>query len=196
VLLLSAQPAHAGGLERFNAFMSGTHSAQADFAQRIVDRSGKQVQQSTGTLQFARPGKFRWVYAKPYSQVIVGDGEKVWIYDPDLNQVTVRQLDVALGSTPAALLAGNNDALKAFTLTEGGDKEGGLQWVVATPRDKGTQFTRIRLVFSATGIEAMELSDSLGQQTTLRFSHFVSNPQLEPAAFQFTPPAGADVVGQ
>ena len=190
-----APAAAAGGLERLNSFMSDTHTARADFTQKIIDRHGKPVQQSGGTLEFSRPGRFRWEYAKPYSQTIVGDGEKVWIYDPDLNQVTVRKLDAALGATPAALLAGNNDALKAFQLADDGDRDG-LQWVLATPREKGSQFARIRMGFDARGIQAMELSDSLGQQTTLRFASFTSNPHLDAAAFQFTPPQGADVVGQ
>jgi outer membrane lipoprotein carrier protein len=196
-LVLSLAPlsaAFASGLDRLNAFMTGTHSARADFTQRIVDHNGKQVQQSGGTLEFARPGKFRWVYAKPYSQTIVGDGEKVWIFDPDLNQVTVRKLDVALGSTPAALLAGNNDALKSFTLADDGDKDG-VQWVLATPHDKNSQFTHIRLGFAASGIQAMELEDSLGQKTTLQFSNFAANPRLDPGTFHFSPPKGADVVG-
>ena len=194
-LSLCPGPAAASGMERLNTFMADTHSARADFSQRIVDRNGKQVQQSGGTLEFSRPGKFRWVYAKPYSQTIVGDGQKVWIFDPDLNQVTVRKLDVALGSTPAALLAGNNDALKSFTLANDGEKDG-VQWVLATPHDKNSQFTRIRMGFSARGIDEMELVDSLGQQTALRFSNFDSNPRLDPSIFKFTPPQGADVVGQ
>jgi len=187
--------ASASGLDRLHAFISDTRSARADFTQRIVDRNGKPVQQSGGTLEFARPGKFRWQYAKPYAQTIVGDGEKVWIYDPDLNQVTVRKLDVALGSTPAALLAGNNDALKAFSVSADGDKDG-LEWALATPRDKNSQFTRIRMGFSARGIEAMELTDTLGQQTVLRFASFLANPRLDDSDFHFVPPKGADVVGE
>jgi len=187
-------PARAGGLDRLNAFIGGTQSARAAFSQKVVDRNGKPGQQSSGTLEFSRPGRFRWVYDKPYAQVIVGDGEKVWIHDPDLNQVTVRRLDLALGSTPAALLAGNNDALKSFVLAEDGERDG-LQWALATPRDKESQFARIRMGFSAAGIEAMELTDKFGQQTTLRFSGFTRNPRLDPAEFSFTAPPGAEIVG-
>ena len=106
--------AHATALERLEQFMSQTQSARGEFEQRIYDRNRRLIQQSSGTLAFLRPGKFRWSYAKPYPQLIVGDGERVWIYDEDLKQVTVRKLDAALGATPAALLAGNNDAMKAY----------------------------------------------------------------------------------
>lgn len=183
-----------GALDRLNAFMTGTQSARAEFTQRIVDRTGRVTQESRGTLEFSRPGRFRWVYAKPYPQVIVGDGERVWIHDPDLNQVTVRKLDLALGSTPAALLAGNNDAVKAFLLKDDGEREG-LQWVLALPRDREASFERIRLGFSAQGLGAMELFDTFGQQTRLRFENLERNPRLDGARFRFTPPKGADVIG-
>jgi outer membrane lipoprotein carrier protein len=184
----------APGLDRLNTFMTGTQSARADFTQRIVDRQGKLVQESRGTLEFARPGRFRWVYAKPYAQTIVGDGERIWIHDPDLNQVTVRKLDAALGATPAALLAGNNDAMKAFALKDEGERDG-LAWVLAMPREKDTSFDRIRMGFSAEGLAAMELVDSFGQQTTLRLANFARNPKLDAGLFRFTPPKGADVIG-
>jgi outer membrane lipoprotein carrier protein len=190
-----AGSAFANGIDRLNQFVSGTQSGKADFSQRIVDRNGKPQQESRGTLEFARPGKFRWVYAKPYAQVIVGDGEKVWIHDPDLNQVTVRKLGTALGSTPAALLAGDNDALKAFALQDAGSQDG-LEWVVAQPRDKDGNFERIRMGFDAAGLAAMELHDSFGQVTRLRFTGFQRNPRLDAAAFRFTPPKGADVIGE
>lgn len=189
-----ASLAHAQGVERLNTFISGVQSARAEFTQRITDRNGKTTQESRGTLEFARPGKFRWAYTKPYEQLIVGDGERVWVHDLDLNQVTVRKLDVALGSTPAALLAGNNDAMKAFTLTDEGEKEG-IAWVVAEPRGKESSFDRIRIGFDANGLAAMELSDALGQRTSLRFSGFQRNPRLDAGAFRFTPPKGADVIG-
>jgi outer membrane lipoprotein carrier protein len=195
VVALVVAPAYAGGTDRLNAFMTNTQSARSEFTQRIVDKAGKLVQESSGTLEFARPGKFRWSYVKPYAQTIVGDGAKIWIHDPDLNQVTVRKLDAALGATPAALLAGNNDAMKAFDLKDDGEKDG-LQWVIAAPRSKETSFDRIRMGFSAQGIEAMELVDAFGQRTVLRFSGMQRNPRLDPGLFQFTPPKGADVIGE
>jgi outer membrane lipoprotein carrier protein len=192
--LLACGAARASGLERLGAFMSGTRSARADFVQKVTDRKGEHTQTSSGSLEFERPGQFRWAYDKPYAQLIVGDGTHIWIYDPDLAQVTVRALDRALGATPAALLAGNNQALDAFVLTEAGEADG-LQWVLASPREPNGPFARIRMGFSESGIAAMELSDSFGQQTRLTFSALVRNPRLDPADFHFTPPAGTDVVG-
>ncbi len=188
-------PSHAAALDRLDQFMSGTKSARGEFEQRIVGRDGKVVQESKGTLAFSRPGKFRWNYAKPYPQLIVGDGTKVWIYDEDLNQVTVRKLDLALGSTPAALLAGNNEALRAFELKDAGAKDG-LEWVEAIPRDRDSNFERIRMGFGPNGLDAMQLTDSFGQTTTLRFTRLERNPPLEPSLFSFTPPNGADVIGK
>ena len=106
-----ATAAHAASLERFKTFVSSTQSARATFEQRVFDRNKRMVQESRGTFAFARPGRFRWVYEKPYAQTIVGDGSRVWIYDQELKQVTVRRMDQALTSTPAALLAGNDEAL-------------------------------------------------------------------------------------
>ncbi len=190
-----AGSAWAAGTDRLNAFMTDTQSAKSEFSQRIVDRSGKVTQESRGTLEFARPGKFRWTYVKPYNQLIVGDGSKVWIYDPDLNQVSIRKIDAALGSTPAALLSGNNDAMKAFVLKDEGTRDG-LEWVLATPRQKEANFERIRIGFSAAGLAAMELTDAFGQQTLLKFLTMQRNPRIDPSTFQFTPPKGADVIGE
>jgi outer membrane lipoprotein carrier protein len=131
----------------------------------------------------------------PYEQLIVGDGERVWIYDPDLNQVTVRSMGRALGSTPAALLAGSTEVERAFELSEAGRADG-LEWLDAKPRDKDAGFERIRLGLSGQGVEAMELQDHFGQTTRLRFTRLVRNPTFEPSTFRFTPPKGADVLGE
>jgi outer membrane lipoprotein carrier protein len=184
----------ASSLDRFNEFITGTQTATGEFDQTVVDRNKKQVQQSHGTLAFSRPGRFRWTYSKPTPQVLVGDGSKVWIYDEDLNQVTVKKLDQALGSTPAALLAGNNEATKAFTLTDKGTRDG-LEWLDAAPRGADSTFSRISMGFGASGIEAMELVDSFGQTTELKFRNLRRNPQIDAATFKFTPPKGADVLG-
>ena len=189
-----ALPAHAGGIDRLNQFMSATQSATGDFEQRIYGRDRKVVQESRGTLAFSRPGKFRWAYVKPYPQLIVGDGARVWIYDEDLKQVTVRKLDLALGATPAALLAGANDALKAFVLKDDGAKDG-LEWVEAIPREKESNFERIRMGFGFSGLERMELTDTFGQTTELRFTGFQRNARVDPGLFRFVPPPGADVIG-
>ncbi len=115
-------------------------------------------------MQFSRPGKFRWEYDKPYEQTIVGDGTRLWIYDKDLNQVTVRKLDRALGASPAALLAGSNEIEKSYALKAAGN-EGGLDWLEAVPKTQDTAFERIRLGFGKAGLEAMELRDQFGQTT-------------------------------
>ena len=193
--LVVSAGAHASSLERFQVYVRTTQAARADFEQKVYDRNSKLVQQSRGSFVFLRPGKFRWIYAKPYPQLIVGDGERVWIYDEDLNQVTVRRLERALGSTPAALLAGASDVEKAFELSDAGD-QGGLAWLEARPREREAGFERVRLGLGVAGVEAMELVDHFGQTTVLRFSGIVRNPRLDGSEFRFTPPKGADVLGE
>lgn len=195
MMACAVPPAQAGSLERFQAFVRSTQSARADFDQRVYDRNRKLVQESKGSFAFLRPGRFRWTYAKPYAQTIVGDGERVWVHDEDLNQVTVRKLANALGSTPAALIAGSADLERAFAFSEG-ETRAGLEWLEARPKDRDAGFERIRMGFSATGIEAMELVDNFGQTTELRFSGLQRNPRLDAATFRFTPPKGADVLGE
>lgn len=185
--------AHASGIEALKSFISSTDTAQARFAQMVLDRNMKQLQQASGTMQFSRPGKFRWVYDKPYEQVIVGDGTQLWIYDKDLNQVTVRRLDRALGSSPAALLAGKDVLEENYTLSNVGSQEG-LEWVEAVPKTQDTAFERVRIGFGKSGLEAMELRDQFGQITVIKFADLQRNPRLPPDTFKFTPPAGADVI--
>lgn len=192
--LFFATNVFAGGVERLQQFTNQTKTAQGHFQQRIYDNSGRVTQESSGKFAFSRPGKFRWTYEQPYAQLIVGDGTRVWIYDEDLQQVTVRKLDQALGTTPAALLAGSNEALKAFELKDEGTREG-LQWVLAVPREQESNFSRIRMGFSEAGLAAMELADSFGQTTVLSFDNLRRNPTLDSSMFQFTPPEGADVIG-
>jgi outer membrane lipoprotein carrier protein len=144
-------------------------------------------------MQFSRPGKFRWQYDKPYEQLIVSDGAQVWLYDKDLNQVTVRRIDRALGSSPAALLAGSNEIEKSYTLTAIGIQDG-LDWLEAVPRTRDTVFEKIRLGFGKAGLEAMELRDQFGQITVIKFSTIERNANLPPESFRFTPPSGVDVI--
>lgn len=186
---------HASSLDRFRDFVRNTQSARADFEQRVHDRSGKLTQESKGSFVFQRPGLFRWVYAKPVDQVIVGDGERVWIHDRDLNQVTVRKLSRALGSTPAALLAGSADIEKAFQLSDAGTKDG-FEWLEATPLEREAGFEHVRMGFDADGLRAMELFDHFGQRTVLRFSNLRRNPKVDKSEFRFVPPKGADVLGE
>ena len=193
--LLAPALALAAGVERFQSYLRGTQTARADFEQKVFDREKKLVQQSKGSFSFLRPGRFRWSYAQPYAQLIVGDGARVWIYDEDLNQVTVRAMARALGSTPAALLAGAADVERAFELSDAGSRDG-LEWLEAKPREREAGFERIRLGMGTAGVQAMELADHFGQTTVLRFSNIVRNPPLEPSTFRFTPPKGADVLGE
>ena len=194
MLMLPGRGAFASGIEALRSFIAATASAQGEFQQMVYDRKQKLTQKASGTLAFLRPGKFRWSYAKPYAQLIVGDGAKVWVYDEDLNQVTVRRLDRALGSTPAALLAGSNDFERAFSVSEHGQKDG-LDWVEAVPREKESNFETIRMGFGFSGLEIMELADSFGQTTVLKFTALRRNPKLNAALFTFVPPKGADVIG-
>jgi len=194
-LLFISSFAQAAAIDRFKTFLSGTKSARGEFEQKVQDRSGKVTQESKGSFVFQRPGLFRWVYAKPVDQVIVGDGERVWIHDRDLNQVTVRKLTRALGSTPAALLAGSADVEKAFELSDAGAKDG-LEWLEAKPKEREAGFERVRMGFDANGIRAMELFDHFGQTTQLRFLNLARNPKVEASEFRFQPPKGADVLGE
>jgi outer membrane lipoprotein carrier protein len=195
IALSFALTASAASIERYKTFLNGTQSARAQFEQKVYDRTGKLVQQSHGSFVFQRPGRFRWVYEKPADQVIVGDGQRVWIYDRQLNQVTVRKLSTALGSTPAALLAGASGIEQAFALSEAGEKDG-LEWMEARPREREAGFERVRLGFDEHGgLQAMELTDNFGQTTMLRFSKLERNPKVNPAEFRFDPPKGADVLG-
>ena len=191
--LLPPAAALANGLDDFLAFNAATKSATAHFEQQVFDRGGKVVENASGTFAFERPGKFRWVYLKPHMQVLVGDGKKLWIHDPDLNQVTVKHVDAAISSTPAALLAGRDDITALFTLRDAG-KADGLEWVEATPKAADTGFDRVRLGLAGGKLAAMELYDQLGGHTMLQFSELRSNAALAPGMFRFTPPQGADVI--
>ncbi len=195
VLCFFCAEAIASGTDQLKAFVADTHSARAGFSQTVVGKSGRKPQQSLGNFMFSRPGKFRWTYVKPYSQLIVGDGEKLWVYDQDMNQVSVKKLGSALGSSPAALLAGDNAMEKNFFLKDGGSTDG-LEWVEATPKEKEGSFERVRLGFKENLPRVMEVHDNFGQTTTLTFSQFERNPVLATGVFRFVPPKGADVVGE
>ena len=198
LLLLLWLPGVAFGastVDELKSLLQQTTTARAHFAQIVLDSNMKTLQQATGTMQFSRPGKFRWEYDKPYEQTIVGDGTRVWLYDKDLNQVTVRRFDRAIGSSPAALLAGNNEIEKDYTL-KGLPSRDGLDWLEAVPRTPDTAFERIRLGFGKTGLEAMELRDQFGQTTVIKFSTIERNAKLAPELFRFTPPKGVDVISE
>jgi chaperone LolA len=196
ILMLIVLPlsAHASAIEKLKSYIAATHSAQANFTQTVLDQNGKRMQSASGVMQFQRPGKFRWSYQKPYEQIIVGDGAKFWLYDVDLNQVTVKKLDAALGSSPAALLAGSNEIERGFSLKEAGAREG-LEWLQASPKAQDSSFSAVMMGFDEQAIlVAMELNDSFGHKTVLRFSGMQRNPKIAGAQFQFSPPVGADVI--
>ncbi len=194
-VLLFSTVVHATAIDKLKAFVSATHAAQANFTQEVRDQNGKRVQSASGVMQFQRPGKFRWAYKKPYEQLIVGDGKKFWMYDVDLNQVTVKKLDAALGSSPAALLSGDNEIERSFDLLVLG-RDGPYEWLQATPKSKESGFDKVLMGFDAKGdLAAMELKDAFGHTTVLRFSEMKHNPKFSAQQFHFTPPAGADVLG-
>jgi outer membrane lipoprotein carrier protein len=192
--LLFSGFAAAGGIDQLKAFWANTHAAQGTFAQSVVAKSGRKPQNSAGSFSLARPGKLRWSYEKPYKLLLVADGEKLWTFDADLNQVTVGKMDKALGASPAALLTG--EALdKHFTLTEAGAADG-LEIVDAEPRAADSTFARVRIGLSNNLPRLMEVRDNFGQTTTLLFTEFQPNPLLAKDTFRFVPPKGADVVGE
>ena len=193
--LLVAQLANAGAIDKLHQFLESTRTLRADFAQTVVARNGRQGQVSSGVMIISRPGKFRWQIDKPYAQLLVGDGEKIWIHDPDLRQVTVRKAGPTLGGTPAALLAGDSRIEKDFSLREAGERDG-LEWVEAVPKAADSGFEKVSLGFAGDELRAMILLDSLGQTSSLVFAGIERNPQLAPSLFRFTPPANTDVIGE
>lgn len=193
--LCATQLAQAGAIDKLHGFFETTKTLRADFTQIVVAKNGKKPQQSAGVMMISRPGKFRWQIEKPYEQLLVGDGEKVWIYDADLRQVTVRKFDAALGSTPAALLVGGSALDKNFTLREAGERDG-FEWLEALPKTADSGFEKLRLGFAGNELKAMELDDNFGQTTSLLFLRVERNAPIAAALFRFTPPAGADVIGE
>jgi outer membrane lipoprotein carrier protein len=182
------------GYKKLDAFMQGLTGLEAEFRQTLRDSQGRIVEASTGTLAIRRPDRFRWDYREPHSQVIVADGQRLWLYDTDLQQVTVRRLDQTLAGTPAMLLSGQGDLRSGFEVERVETKDG-LTWIALTPKRSDTDFRRVRLGVRGDVLAYMELEDKLGQTTLLEFNHFIRNPKIDAARFVFTPPPGADVIG-
>jgi outer membrane lipoprotein carrier protein len=185
----------ASGVDQFNAFVSSTHAAKGDFIQRqmkLVNGEVKLSDQSSGTFMFARPGKFIWLYQKPYEQLLQADGEKLYMYDKDLNQVTTKALGTALSSSPAAILFGSNDLAKNFAIKDVGQKDD-MEWLQATPKDKDSTFTLISIGMQNGVPREMDLRDNFGKTTIILLQNMERNPALKPDQFKFTVPAGADV---
>jgi len=195
LILMFPLLANAGGVDQLHAFFEKTQALRAQFHQTVMDNQGRKVQEVDGTMQLLRPGKFRWDYSQPYVQQIVGDGQKVWLFDPELNQVTVRSISSAIGSSPAALLAGSKEIEKSFNLKDEG-RQVTLEWVMATPKDKENGFEKVLLGFRDNVLQEMEMHDNFGHMTVIEFSQQELNPKLSSQAFSFVPPANADVVGE
>lgn len=199
---LVASHAFASGTEQLKAFVAKVHAAKGEFTQQIVKAppkaaSGavptvKPTDNSSGSFVFSRPGKFIWTYQKPYQQVLQADGDKLYVYDKDLNQVTERKLAGALGASPAAILFGSNDLDKNYTLRDAGEK-GGIDWLEMVPKAQDTQFQRIGIGFRNGMLAAMELHDVFGNVTLLTFTNIQTNPPLKADQFKFVVPKGADV---
>ena len=193
-MLAFAGAAHAGALDQFKTFVATTRAARGEFTQQQIKKSeaSKTAPLSTGTFLFARPGKFIWTYQKPYEQLLQADGESLYIYDKDLNQVTVKKLGNALGSSPAAILFGSNDLEKNFTLSEAGSRNG-LEWLDAKPKAQDSTFQMISIGLRNGTPEAMELHDAFGSTSVLSFKKFEKNPSISATTFKFVMPKGADV---
>ena len=192
--LLVATLAHADPVATLRGFVRDVKSGSAQFSQTVTSPDGVKKKTSIGSFEFSRPNRFRFVYAKPFEQTIVGDGQKVWIHDVDLNQVSSRKLGNALGATPAALLAGGS-LDKDFDLSNLPPKDG-LEWAEAKPKAKDGAFQSVRVGFRNQQLAALEIRDSFGQTSLLQFSAFVPNVPLPADDFVFTVPAGADLIEQ
>jgi outer membrane lipoprotein carrier protein len=196
-LVLLPFGAHAAdAVARVDAYLASLRTLAAEFVQVVQDRGGQVTDRATGTLTLSRPDRFRWEYKQPYVQTIVADGRKLWLYDPDLQQVTVRSLAQGLGATPAMLLSGAGKVGDAFK-SDAVETLQGITWCRLVPAKPGSDFERVSLGFDARDeLSAMELVDKLGQTTTIRFAGVKRGAKLDDSLFRFVPPAGADVIGE
>ncbi len=185
--------ARADAIERLHQFVGNAKTLSGTFSQTVYDRKNHKIQDASGEFYFSRPGKFRWLYNRPYKQIIVGNGKKVWLYDADLAQVTEKKMDQAIGESPSALLAGSGEIDHRFDLKDIGQNQG-FEWLEATPKSKEGTFERVRLGFLGDALQTMELKDNFGQTTLLKFSRLKNNPKLKAELFSFTPPKGVDVL--
>jgi outer membrane lipoprotein carrier protein len=193
-LLLIAFAAQADAVDTLKEFVRDVKSGRSMFTQTVTAPDGAKKRSSSGSFEFLRPNRFRFVYTKPMEQTIVADGQKVWIYDADLNQVSIRKFSAVLGATPAALLAGGS-LDKDFDVSNQ-PSEGGMEWVLALPKVKDGAFQSVRIGFKAKTLAAVEITDSFGQRSNLVFNQMQSNAPITADAFKFTTPPGADVIEQ
>ena len=193
-LVLVPVAAHGNAIDALKAFVQQAKTGRATFTQTVTSPDGGKTKTSSGSFEFARPDRFRFAYSKPFEQLIVADGQKVWIYDSDLNQVTRRNFSQALGATPAALLAGG-DLGRDFTLAAEPARDG-LDWVKATPKAKEGAFESMRIGFRGKQLAAVEITDNFAQRSLLTFTQFTANVDLPPERFKFVVPKGVDVLDQ
>jgi outer membrane lipoprotein carrier protein len=197
IVALAMGPARAAEVTApLDEFLKGLTGLKARFEQVLVDEKGVERERSRGMFYLSRPGRFRWDYEQPYRQSIIADGRRVYVYDKDLAQVTVKPLEKALGSTPALLLDGDIDIQERFTVSRGTPADG-LTWIELAPKDAASTsgaYAGIRLGFAATTLKRMDLRDNLDQVTRIELSGSERNPPLDPALFAFTPPEGVDVL--
>jgi outer membrane lipoprotein carrier protein len=184
----------AGSVEQLRSFLRDTQTGRGDFTQIVTAADGQRRKTSGGTFAFARPDRFRFNYTQPFEQLIVADGQRVWIYDPDLNQASSRKLDAALDGTPAALLVGGR-LEKDFVLSDDGVRDG-LSWVLAKPRAAESTVRSLRVGFRGALPAVIEVLDAFGQRSQLQFVRFEPSAVLDAGLFRFQPPPGADVLEQ
>jgi len=192
-LTLACASAFATATDELRDFVKTVKSGRSTFTQTVTSPNGKR-KVSDGSFEFARPNRFRFVYEKPYAQTVVGDGSKVWIYDPDLNQASSRKTGDALANTPAALIV-SNDIDKVFTLADQPSRDG-VDWVLATPKQAEGTVRSLRIGFKGHALAQLEIDDSFGQKSVIVFNGFEANARLPGDAFVFVPPKGADVSEQ
>jgi outer membrane lipoprotein carrier protein len=191
--LAASAPSQASAVAALREFLTQTRTARGEFTQQVTRGTAQAAPPSSGSFAFERPGRFRWTYLKPYEQVLVADGERLYLYDRDLNQVTVRRIAAALPASPASILFGGNEFERDFTVADAGTKDG-IEWLAAMPRAKESQFEKIEIGFRDGLLAAMVIADSFGQVSRLSFSRVERNPKLDATLFRFVPPAGADVI--
>lgn len=194
LLLLAGNLAHAGAREALATFTSGLKGLDGQFDQRVFDPRGKQKESASGRLAVAAPDRLRWEYVKPYPQLIVADGTTVWVYEPDLDQVSKRPQGVEEANSPLALLLHPERLERGYVVKEAGVQDG-VAWLEITPRNADASFKRARLGFAGAQLVRMAYEDALGQRTDIRFSQWQRNPDFAKDTFRFVPPAGVDVIG-
>jgi outer membrane lipoprotein carrier protein len=185
----------ATGLAALEAFLADVRSLSAEFEQEIWTADHRLLQTETGTLALERPNRFRWTYREPTELTVVADGTKLWIYDVELEQVTVAPFDDTLATSPAMLLSGDRSVREGFTVAQSYELEG-LDWIKLTPKAGGTDFTSVLIGFDGTAPKRLELVDGLNQVTRITLDNLVLNPELDDATFELEVPEGVDVSGE